>query len=64
VTVSVADDLLLVVADNGRGIDPEAPVHVGHGLKNLRMRAESLGGSLEVESPSQGGMRLAWRARL
>jgi signal transduction histidine kinase len=54
----------LVVADNGRGIDPEAPVHVGHGLKNLRMRAESLGGSLEVESPSQGGMRLAWRARL
>jgi len=41
-TVSVADDLLLVVADNGRGIDPEAPTTSAR-AENLRMRASHSG---------------------
>ena len=46
--------VVLEIDDDGSGFDPTAPA-VGMGLSNLRERATSLGGTLEVESsPSQG----------
>ncbi|HEY3841962.1 MAG TPA: GAF domain-containing protein [Acidimicrobiales bacterium] len=62
VTVSVGDDLRLVVADNGRGL---AGGSVGGlGLKNLASRAERLGGSLELGTSREGGTRLSWSVPL
>ena len=40
------------IEDNGRGLDNE-PAN-GHGLKNMRSRAEDLGGSIRIASPAQG----------
>jgi signal transduction histidine kinase len=44
----------LSVTDNGRGFDTSLPGH-GNGLANMRHRAESFGGTLDLESvPGQG----------
>ncbi len=53
---SPAGDLLLRVADDGTGFDPAAPVGDGHrGLRNMRRRAEAIGGRLAVTSaPGRG----------
>lgn len=52
------DQVVLDVADDGRGFDPRAvpPSGVrGHGLPAIRARAEQLGGTLTVESaPGEG----------
>ena len=46
--------VVLEIDDDGSGFDPTAPA-VGMGLSNLRERATSLGGTLEIESsPTQG----------
>jgi signal transduction histidine kinase len=46
--------VILEIDDDGSGFDPTAPA-AGMGLSNLRERATSLGGTLEIESsPSQG----------
>jgi signal transduction histidine kinase len=45
--------LELSVADDGSGIDPEAPAGVG--LRSMRERAEELGGSLAVSARAGGG---------
>ncbi|WP_405910411.1 PAS domain S-box protein [Streptomyces sp. NBC_00828] len=58
VAVRAGDELLLEVADNGRGIDPA--VTRSSGLTNLRRRAENLGGTFEVIGRSEGGTRLRW----
>ncbi len=47
IEVVVDDELSVIVADNGVGF-PDS-VMEGNGLKNLRKRAEELGGSLEIE---------------
>jgi two-component system sensor histidine kinase DevS len=46
----------LVITDNGRGFDTKVQVQtVGHGLSNMRARAESLEGSFSLKSlPGQG----------
>jgi len=46
----------LVVGDNGRGFDPQAPPDLGGmGLANMRQRVEEAGGTLAVTSaPGQG----------
>ena len=50
------EDLMVEVADDGRGFDPGA-AGPGIGLKTMRERAESLVGELEVESePGEGTM--------
>ncbi|MFC8795765.1 sensor histidine kinase [Streptomyces cinereoruber] len=58
VTLTYLDDqVVLDVADDGRGFDPaERPGGVrGHGLPAMRVRAEQLGGTLTVESaPGEG----------
>ncbi|HTS01218.1 MAG TPA: ATP-binding protein, partial [Thermoanaerobaculia bacterium] len=50
------------VADDGSGFDPARtglPEAEGRGLENMRVRAEALGGRLEVESSPGSGTRLS-----
>ena len=60
VTLTVADDVRLVVADNGSGVRGEVPES---GLLNMRQRAEGLGGSCRVES-SSAGTTVSWTVPL
>ena len=63
--------LEIQIQDNGRGLKPtakSAPAE-GHGLENMRRRAESIGGTLTIQSQPAGGstVRLtvnfpAWKA--
>jgi two-component system NarL family sensor kinase len=51
--------LLVEIADDGRGIDPAVPAGVG--LRSIRERAEELGGRTEIVCPAAGGTRVrAW----
>ncbi|KUI27963.1 histidine kinase [Mycobacterium sp. IS-1742] len=61
VRVTVADDLCVEVADNGRGIDGSI---TESGLRNLRARAEDAGGTFTVGAQAGGGTLLRWRAPL
>jgi signal transduction histidine kinase len=51
--------ITLRVADNGVGLPTDAP-H-GHGLDNMRARAESLGGVCEFSARRGGGTVVTWR---
>ncbi len=58
ITIAAGEELRLVVADDGVGIrDAKA---AGLGLKNLRQRAERLGGDVELGTSHEGGTRLTW----
>jgi signal transduction histidine kinase len=49
------DGGVLEVDDDGRGFDPTRTTAAGQGLRNLRERAERLGGQAEIDSaPGQG----------
>ena len=62
VTVSVGDDLVVDVSDDGRGM-PEAAALSG--LLNLERRARSYGGELDVSPRDpEPGTRLVWRVPL
>jgi PAS domain S-box-containing protein len=50
------DRYLLVVADDGRGMSPEAPS--GLGLVTIRERAELLGGNCDITASANGGTRV------
>jgi signal transduction histidine kinase len=57
------DELMILVEDNGSGIDPDRREAIGsHGLATMRHRVRSFGGTLDIESPPQGGTRV--RARI
>ncbi|HEX5004371.1 MAG TPA: GAF domain-containing sensor histidine kinase [Gemmatimonadales bacterium] len=64
VTLAAADGALeLVVEDNGRGLPPHRAAapdqHPGHvGLAGMRERIGALGGTVQVESGTGGGVRL------
>ena len=58
VVVSAGKDLALEVTDNGRG--PQETTRRS-GLRNLRERAEALGGTFAVESETGRGTHLEWR---
>jgi signal transduction histidine kinase len=46
---------VLEVDDDGRGFDPATTTGTGQGLRNLRERAERLGGRAQIDSvPGQG----------
>jgi signal transduction histidine kinase len=59
VTVSVGDDLVLDVTDDGIGI-PDTVARSG--LHNLAQRARDVDGSFSVERLETGGTRLLWHA--
>jgi signal transduction histidine kinase len=59
IELDVTDDIVLTVTDDGLGLDPDQPV--GNGLRNLRHRAQNLGGSCEFLEPSHGGLLVRWR---
>ncbi|HEY3750351.1 MAG TPA: GAF domain-containing sensor histidine kinase [Pseudonocardiaceae bacterium] len=61
VAVSVRDDLVIEVTDDGVGL-PESIVHSG--LTNLRQRAERAGGTFIVDQVDPRGTRLRWTAPL
>lgn len=63
VTLAVGADVLLRVVDDGVGFDPSQVVR-GHGLRNMRMRAEALGGAFTVEARPEGGTVAEWHAPL
>jgi signal transduction histidine kinase len=48
---------VLVVQDNGVGL-PATPASGGHGLRNMRARAEAIGVTLVVERAPTGGTRV------
>jgi signal transduction histidine kinase len=57
------DDLELRVVDDGVGL-PEVARPDGNGLRNMRARAERLGGQMLVEPGERGGTVLVWRVPL
>ncbi len=57
ISVTVGDDVVLSIADNGVGL---GDVKRRSGLRNLRERAEQLGGHLDVSSSPGGGTVLTW----
>ena len=51
--------LILEIADNGKGFDPEDVPNTGHyGLVGMRERVQKLGGRLRIESTSDFGTHL------
>jgi two-component system, NarL family, sensor histidine kinase DevS len=52
-------DVTLSVADDGIGISPTPTA--GHGLENMRVRAEELGGELKLARRNPSGTLLIWR---
>jgi signal transduction histidine kinase len=61
VTLDVADDVVVEVVDDGRGIDPRA---ARSGLRNLEERAQQRSGQVSVVAEPDGGTRLRWSAPL
>ena len=55
--------LITRVSDNGRGFDL-AQSSDGHGLKNLRMRAEQSEGSVDIESRPDHGTTITFRVKM
>ncbi len=61
VTLDVADEVVVEVVDDGRGIDERG---ARSGLRNLEERARRWGGTATVERLPDGGTRLRWCAPL
>lgn len=59
VVLSAAADTVLTVLDDGVG--PADGPTAGHGLRNLRERAEAFGGTCTFSRRPHGGSRLEWR---
>ncbi|MTD53418.1 GAF domain-containing protein [Amycolatopsis sp. RM579] len=59
VTISVNDDLVIDVTDDGQGV-PDTVARSG--LHNLATRAEEAGGFFRLETPEAGGTKLIWSA--
>jgi signal transduction histidine kinase len=49
----IADSLTVIIHDNGKGIDGEKLRRFGNGLRNMKQRMESVGGSFRITS--EGG---------
>lgn len=55
-------DLIVMVRDNGRGFDPQESNHrLGHGLSNMKLRARSVSGDMEMSSQPGGGTEIVAR---
>jgi len=44
------DQLIITIADNGKGMDPQKLNEFGNGLKNMQRRMESIGGYFSITS--------------
>jgi signal transduction histidine kinase len=62
VEVSVTDELLIEITDDGRGILSDNRRHSG--LANIAQRAEYRGGHCTITSPPTGGTQVRWSAPL
>ncbi len=63
IEIAVDNDAVTVdVVDDGIGIEIGPEESMGHGLMNLRNRAEKLSGAFEIVSVETGGTRLSWSA--
>jgi signal transduction histidine kinase len=60
VDLTVGDDIVLTVSDDGVGFDLDAGERRS-GLRNMRDRAESLGGSCDLASEPGRGTAITWR---
>ena len=58
VRLQVGDEVVLTVSDDGRGIAEGARES---GLRNMRERAESFGGTCLVRRGPEGGTVVVWR---
>jgi two-component system, NarL family, sensor kinase len=56
--VATPDQVRLVVQDDGRGFDPSRARDGRHGIVGMRERVGTIGGSIEVESGQDGGVRV------
>ncbi|WP_425518545.1 GAF domain-containing protein [Mycobacterium spongiae] len=61
IKISVEDDLRIEVVDNGVGISGDI---TESGLRNLRQRAEAMGGYIVLKNMPGGGTLLRWSAPL
>jgi signal transduction histidine kinase len=59
VVINVGDHVELLVEDDGRGFDHTELERVS-GLRNMKERAERLGGSFAIESAATRGTKLRW----
>ncbi|MEI2703860.1 MAG: PAS domain S-box protein [Ilumatobacteraceae bacterium] len=62
VEVSAGEWITVRITDNGRGLVNPERVLRGNGLRNLRHRAELLGGHCEIANRPSGGTELVWTA--
>jgi signal transduction histidine kinase len=62
IDMSAADQLVIDITDNGRGIPPDNQRRSG--LANIAHRAEQAGGTCEINTPADGGTHLRWTAPL
>jgi PAS domain S-box-containing protein len=60
IEVNAGDDIELVVRDDGIGVEP-ATVAAGDGLRNMRNRAEELGGGVQIDAGENVGTTVVWR---
>jgi signal transduction histidine kinase len=61
VRCQVGTDVVLMVTDDGRGIEQGVPTS---GIRNMRERAEQLGGTCEISRHSPTGTRVTWAVPL
>lgn len=59
VRLVVGSDVVLEIVDDGLGV-PAAPAPAGSGLRNMRLRAEGLGGGIDLGRSATGGTVVRW----
>jgi len=59
---ATAEELTILVVDDGVGLDPDRPCGSGHGLSNIRYRADLVGAEVGWKAGETGGT--AFRVRL
>lgn len=65
IRAEVGERLTVRISDNGRGVPPDAERRTGsHGLKQMRFRMESVGGSLRIVPHEPGGTTIELAAPL
>ncbi|MBX3255895.1 MAG: sensor histidine kinase [Chitinophagaceae bacterium] len=62
INIDFEKTLLIIIKDDGRGMDKEKNNRFGNGLSNMRRRMEAIGGSFSISS--QGGTTISLQAGL